>query len=481
MTTNHNYETPAQGTVDWHIPLNDNFRRIDADMEVRDVESNLGQYEPKSNAKFLATDTKKIFLGDGNQWNQWVSFNDLNDVGVKYVSDINNLQSVIDSFAQNGGGATQGGGRIVLTEGVHQPDPSNLPYQLPGGVTLTGVGKGGTKIDMSGISETLFEVDRSDYSSNEDYVSIRDMLIWGDKTTGSEAIRLHSTHSWHLEDLHIGAFDDAITVIDSWNGFMANCYLVNNAGVSLTYRGGSNNAIRHIGCYFINNESTAVQLGDDSSEAGAGIFFIGCQFEGNPTAILGRRVSSFHVWGCYTENNGDPNFDLRPMNGDYVNHCSFRDSYFAAPDTSSFIKVNNSCRQVIVEGNYFQRGQTAVEIAGDAAMNVQIHNNSYRFVTLNDSVKITEGATPSASDINGGHWIPRDFGGMEVIKSLESSVTGTLFINGTALPQDLSGVSGDYVGQMLVDDGTNISTGVPLACYWTGGAWQPTDGGPAFS
>lgn len=71
MTTNHDYNTPEAGTTDWHIPLNDNFDRIDTDVEIRDVESNLSDYEPKQDAKFLSTDTERVFLGDGEQWTEW--------------------------------------------------------------------------------------------------------------------------------------------------------------------------------------------------------------------------------------------------------------------------------------------------------------------------------------------------------------------------------------------------------------------------
>jgi hypothetical protein len=69
MTENHNYSTPPKGTTDWHIPLNDNFRAIDADMEVRDANSNRGNYTPLAGAKFLATDTGDVYLGDGSTWN----------------------------------------------------------------------------------------------------------------------------------------------------------------------------------------------------------------------------------------------------------------------------------------------------------------------------------------------------------------------------------------------------------------------------
>ncbi|WP_276271740.1 hypothetical protein [Haloarcula litorea] len=62
------YNTPEQGTTDWHVPLNENFERMDTDIEVRDADGNLGQYEPRSGRKFLATDTLDVYLGNGDSW-----------------------------------------------------------------------------------------------------------------------------------------------------------------------------------------------------------------------------------------------------------------------------------------------------------------------------------------------------------------------------------------------------------------------------
>jgi hypothetical protein len=70
MTRNHNYTTPNEGTIDWHVPLNENFELIDTDVEIRDEESNLDDYEPKSGAKFLATDSGAVLIGDGSSWNE---------------------------------------------------------------------------------------------------------------------------------------------------------------------------------------------------------------------------------------------------------------------------------------------------------------------------------------------------------------------------------------------------------------------------
>lgn len=64
------YNTPQEGTLDWHIPINENFERLEQEVEIRDADGNRGQYEPRAGRKFLATDTLDVYLGDGSQWNQ---------------------------------------------------------------------------------------------------------------------------------------------------------------------------------------------------------------------------------------------------------------------------------------------------------------------------------------------------------------------------------------------------------------------------
>jgi hypothetical protein len=70
VTDNHSYNTPAKGARDWHVPLNDNFERLDADVEIRDRASNRSDYVAKAGAKFLATDTGAAYIGDGSNWNR---------------------------------------------------------------------------------------------------------------------------------------------------------------------------------------------------------------------------------------------------------------------------------------------------------------------------------------------------------------------------------------------------------------------------
>lgn len=69
MDINHKYNLPEKGATGWHVPLNENFELLDADVEIRDAEDNLDDYTPKKDAKFLATDTGNVYLGDGKNWN----------------------------------------------------------------------------------------------------------------------------------------------------------------------------------------------------------------------------------------------------------------------------------------------------------------------------------------------------------------------------------------------------------------------------
>jgi len=68
-TDNHEYNVPNEGETDWHLPLNENFRQYDRDIEIRDLASNRGDYKPLQGAKLFA-DTGAVFLGDGNNWTQ---------------------------------------------------------------------------------------------------------------------------------------------------------------------------------------------------------------------------------------------------------------------------------------------------------------------------------------------------------------------------------------------------------------------------
>lgn len=69
QSDNHDYNVPSKGEANWHQPLNENFRDFDIDIELRDTDGNKTNYTPKSDAKFLAIDTGRVYEGDGSNWN----------------------------------------------------------------------------------------------------------------------------------------------------------------------------------------------------------------------------------------------------------------------------------------------------------------------------------------------------------------------------------------------------------------------------
>ena len=121
MTDNHRYNTPDPGTVDWHVPLNRNFERLDTDVEIRDDEEMRGSYAPELGAKFLATDTENEFVGDGEEWRSLQSsgrspsFESLS-VGTIRSSSLGATKTV--STENELRDAVQQGGAVVVTDDI---------------------------------------------------------------------------------------------------------------------------------------------------------------------------------------------------------------------------------------------------------------------------------------------------------------------------------------------------------------------------
>ena len=67
------YATPAKGSSDWDVPLNDNFSTLDIDVEHRGTtDPDTAGVTPAAGAKFLDTSTGEIYTADGTSWTlQW--------------------------------------------------------------------------------------------------------------------------------------------------------------------------------------------------------------------------------------------------------------------------------------------------------------------------------------------------------------------------------------------------------------------------
>lgn len=73
------YTTPAKGSSDWDVPLNENFNVLDIDVEHRGSgDPDTAGHTPADGAKYLNVDTGEIYLADGSRWTlKW----NLGDIG----------------------------------------------------------------------------------------------------------------------------------------------------------------------------------------------------------------------------------------------------------------------------------------------------------------------------------------------------------------------------------------------------------------
>ena len=99
-TPNHGYATLARGDLDWDTTLNDNFRDIDADAPIFDVESNLSNYIPQVGAVFAATDTGVWYIGDGASWSTFGEFGE-NTGFVDPAMDFTSTNDGFESLAES--------------------------------------------------------------------------------------------------------------------------------------------------------------------------------------------------------------------------------------------------------------------------------------------------------------------------------------------------------------------------------------------
>ena len=69
-TDRHGWTVPTEGDDEYEITFDQFFTDLDSDVEIRDEEQFLDGYDAELGAKFFATDTGVVYIGDGNQWNE---------------------------------------------------------------------------------------------------------------------------------------------------------------------------------------------------------------------------------------------------------------------------------------------------------------------------------------------------------------------------------------------------------------------------
>jgi len=68
-TTQHGWPTPDEGESNYEDTFADFFEQIDDAVEIRGVDSDKSNYSAVAGAKYFATDTEKLYIGDGSSWN----------------------------------------------------------------------------------------------------------------------------------------------------------------------------------------------------------------------------------------------------------------------------------------------------------------------------------------------------------------------------------------------------------------------------
>lgn len=147
MANNHGYNTPSKGSPNWDIPLNENFNKLDVDVEIRDLDDNKNGYDPKPGAKFLATDTGTIYIGDGSAWTDIgsISHEDTLTLSYRVASSPDELNHILSSLPKRGG-------LVRLKPGTYDDTNWTSTVEIPTDPEYVGIDMRGSEIDIDSFA-----------------------------------------------------------------------------------------------------------------------------------------------------------------------------------------------------------------------------------------------------------------------------------------------------------------------------------------
>lgn len=218
-TPNHNYNAPEKGTSDWQIPLNENFKQLDVEVEIRGSEADKGDYEPKEGAKYEATDSGAVYYGNGTSWvladrkvgsleSDSFATGELLKAGDSSTAIIApSVRSAFDGIQE----AIDAGHRdIILAEEITE---AGIIIPRDGPFRLEGVGKNmHQKINDPNTGEPIISAEPGEKRSVNNYVTIKNIYfdrtgsncgicIKGAKNIEDPEGPVNAAGNWHLENI----------------------------------------------------------------------------------------------------------------------------------------------------------------------------------------------------------------------------------------------------------------------------------------
>lgn len=389
-TPNHRYNVPDAGTTDWHIPLNENWDRLDTDIEIRDIEGHLAEYVPRAGAKYLATDTENVFVGDGETWGRLTStgveprFESLRTQrlnGVYYIDPATetytDLQAALDELGDRPGTVVVGRGTLNVPDNVVVPSNTVLRGEGMFSSTLrladdASLSLAGT-VRIIGDNVVVSDLGIDGNKTNNEFTESHEHCLY---TSGVADVLIARVHAHNAPGYGIDPHDEddvvpteritirscishdneyhGIALAGVQRGVVSGCYSSRNGkhGIDLTdelghditvsdcysFENGGNGLVVHNG-----TETVRVIGGSYSDNEGDGVRF----------GSSGDVESGLSVLGAVIERNGTYGCRVRPTDNGTVANCTIRNNCRLSGNAEVSIQTDSSrgSAGTIVRGN----------------------------------------------------------------------------------------------------------------------------------
>lgn len=281
----------TEGEDDWwfgrdvnHPGLQQRLRELGADVEIRDLDANKTNYTAHEGAKFLATDTGTVYLGDGTNWNEkyigsWHTLSTVQWVGLDEGPA--GLQAAHDALPADGGTIILAG--TVAETGITFTKPVHLI-----GAGARESGRAGAFLDTSGGDGLWLQAP----------CALESVMIAGDNTSGLDAgygIRVGQA-AGSLAGVHLSN----VAVLDQGGNGVEILGSLANSSLDLTARGNSGHQVlvdlaasgdSLEGCVFPRLIATGAPSGDGVRIDGSGSV--------SGTQISQLRAEANQGWGLW--------------------------------------------------------------------------------------------------------------------------------------------------------------------------------------